>query len=28
VLHVGAALFHGVVKRDGVFARMWPALGR
>jgi cytochrome b561 len=28
VLHVGAALFHGIVKRDGVFARMWPALGR
>jgi cytochrome b561 len=28
VLHVGAALFHGIVKRDGVLARMWPALGR
>lgn len=23
-LHIGAALFHLVVKRDGVFARMWP----
>ena len=23
-LHVGAALFHGIVKRDGVFSRMWP----
>ena len=26
-LHVGAALFHGIVKRDGVFARMWPPVG-
>jgi cytochrome b561 len=25
--HVGAALFHGIVKRDGVFSRMWPPLG-
>lgn len=24
VLHIGAALFHRFVKRDGVFARMWP----
>lgn len=24
LLHVGAALNHGVVKRDGVFGRMWP----
>jgi cytochrome b561 len=23
-LHVGAALFHAVVLRDGVFSRMWP----
>ena len=23
-LHIGAAAFHGLVKRDGVFARMWP----
>jgi cytochrome b561 len=23
-LHVGAALFHGIVRRDGVFSRMWP----
>ncbi len=22
--HVGAALYHAVVKRDGVFQRMWP----
>lgn len=25
--HVGAALFHGIVKRDGVFSRIWPPLG-
>jgi len=23
-LHVGAAAFHGLVRRDGVFSRMWP----
>lgn len=26
-LHVGAALFHGIVKGDGVFSRMWPPVG-
>jgi cytochrome b561 len=26
-LHIGAAMFHGVVKKDGVFTRMWPPLG-
>ena len=25
--HVGAALWHAIVKRDGVFSRMWPPLG-
>lgn len=25
--HIGAALFHGIVKRDGVFSRMWPPVG-
>lgn len=25
--HVGAATFHGVVRRDGVFSRMWPPFG-
>jgi cytochrome b561 len=25
LMHVGAALFHGIVKRDGVFSRMWPS---
>lgn len=23
-LHVGAAAWHGLVRRDGVFSRMWP----
>lgn len=26
-LHIGAALFHGIVRRDGVFSRMWPGRG-
>jgi cytochrome b561 len=26
-LHVGAALYHLAVRRDGVFTRMWPPLG-
>ena len=25
-MHVGAAAFHGIVKRDGVFSRMWPPI--
>lgn len=25
--HVGAAAYHGMVKRDGVFGRMWPGRG-
>ncbi|QYK43664.1 MAG: cytochrome b/b6 domain-containing protein [Paracoccaceae bacterium] len=25
--HVGAAAFHGIVRRDGVFSRMWPQRG-
>lgn len=25
VLHVGAALQHALIKRDGIFQRMWPA---
>ncbi len=25
--HIGAALFHGIVKRDGVFSRIWPPVG-
>lgn len=27
-LHIGAALYHGIVRRDGVFSRMWPPIGR
>ncbi len=27
-LHIGAALFHGLIKRDGVFAAMWPSTSR
>ena len=23
-MHIGAALQHGLIKRDGVFSRMWP----
>ena len=26
-VHVGAALYHAKVKRDGVFGRIWPPLG-
>jgi cytochrome b561 len=26
-LHVGAALYHAQVKRDGVFGRIWPPIG-
>jgi cytochrome b561 len=28
LLHVAAALQHGLLKRDGVFGRIWPPLGR
>ena len=27
-LHVLAAIYHGAVRRDGVFGRIWPPLGR
>lgn len=26
-MHIGAALFHAIIKRDGVFSRMWPTSG-
>lgn len=26
-LHIGAALHHGLIKRDGIFSRMWPGAG-
>ncbi|WP_330451095.1 hypothetical protein FLP41_10390 [Paracoccus marcusii] len=27
-LHVGAALHHALIRRDGVWARMWPPRAR
>jgi len=27
-LHIGAAAFHGIVRRDGVFSRMWPPVAK
>ncbi len=27
LMHIGAAAFHGIVKKDGVFSRMWPTKG-
>ncbi|WP_292292865.1 cytochrome b [Marivita sp.] len=26
-MHIGAAAFHGIVRKDGVFSRMWPPFG-
>jgi cytochrome b561 len=23
-IHIGAAVYHGIVRKDGVFSRMWP----
>lgn len=28
VAHIGAAAFHGLVRRDGIVARMWPPVVR
>ncbi|MDX8349419.1 cytochrome b [Cognatiyoonia sp. IB215446] len=28
VMHIGAACFHGLVRKDGVFTRMWPPVGK
>lgn len=25
--HIGAAAYHGLMRRDGIFSRMWPPLG-
>jgi len=25
VLHIGAAIYHGIIKKDGVFSSMWPS---
>jgi cytochrome b561 len=27
-LHIAAAAYHGIVRRDGVFSRMWPPFAR
>ncbi len=27
-MHVGAAAFHGLVRRDGIFSRMWPVFSK
>lgn len=26
-MHIGAALYHGVLRKDGVFSRIWPPIG-
>lgn len=26
-LHIGAALYHGLIRKDGVLSRMWPPFG-
>ncbi|MEL6202449.1 MAG: cytochrome b [Pseudomonadota bacterium] len=27
-MHIGAALYHGLVRKDDIFSRMWPVLSR
>jgi cytochrome b561 len=27
LMHIGAAAYHGVVRKDGIFTRMWPLFG-
>lgn len=27
LMHIGAAAYHGVVRNDGIFTRMWPPFG-
>ena len=26
-MHIGAAAYHGLVRKDGIFSRMWPPVG-
>lgn len=26
--HIGAALFHGLIRKDGIFTRMWPPVAK
>lgn len=28
LMHIGAAAFHGLVRKDGIFSRMWPVFGK
>lgn len=28
VMHIAAACFHGLVRKDGVFSRIWPPVGK
>ncbi len=28
LMHIGAACFHGLVRKDGVFSRIWPPVGK
>ncbi|WP_341367949.1 cytochrome b [Yoonia sp. BS5-3] len=28
LMHIGAAAFHGLIRRDGIFTRMWPPVGK
>ncbi|MGJ8610769.1 MAG: cytochrome b [Octadecabacter sp.] len=27
-MHIGAALFHGLIRKDGIFTRMWPPVAK
>ena len=27
LMHMGAAAYHGLIRRDGIFSRMWPPFG-
>lgn len=27
-MHIGAALFHGLIRKDGIFTRMWPPIAK
>jgi cytochrome b561 len=28
IVHVSAGVYHGVIRRDGVFSRIWPPVAR
>jgi len=27
-MHIGAALYHGLIRKDGIFTRMWPPVSK